>query len=140
MSYYQPTYQMPYRTYYGAQQYQAQPVYQAPPLTVPQDGTIPARLVSGREEAVASNVIPGSMFVFYDRGNGKIYVKAIDPQTGAAEFREFAEISQPHMQQQQSQAVPQYATIEMLARMQQEFDRRIETLTQQTAWKTEAAE
>lgn len=84
------------------------PMYQQPQPVMMQDGMIQARFVSGREEAVASNVMPGSMFLFHDRANGKIYAKLIDPNTGLADFREYAEV------QQAAQNTPQYVTMEVL--------------------------
>ena len=134
MSYYQnqPVYQPNYKMN-GYQQYSAfqNPYVQAPSMqqtSFQQDGSIPARLVSGREEAVASNVIPGSMYLFYDRAGGMIYVKYIDPQSGAADFREFAEA--PIQPQRAHTQAPQYATVEMLTQMQNEFERRFEALQQ----------
>ena len=82
------------------------PMFQQPAMM--QDGMIQARFVSGREEAVASNVMPGSMFLFHDRANGKIYAKLIDPNTGLADFREYAEV------QPSTQVSPQYVTMDVL--------------------------
>lgn len=82
------------------------PMFQQPAMM--QDGMIQARFVSGREEAVASNVMPGSMFLFHDRANGKIYAKLIDPNTGLADFREYAEV------QPSAEITPQYVTMEVL--------------------------
>lgn len=75
-----PYYPMPQGPAFQRPAFQQQPMYQQPAMM--QDGMIQARLVTGREEAVASNVIPGSMFLFYDRAHGMIYTKLIDPQTG----------------------------------------------------------
>lgn len=122
--------------YFNVPQGQAfpRPAYQQPmPMyqqnTQPammQDGMVSARFVSGREEAVASNVMPGSMFLFYDRANRMIYTKLIDPQTGMPEFREFAEM------QPVQQNVPQYVTPDALAafgqELEQRFERRLEAL------------
>lgn len=103
-----PAYQQPMQMY----PQQMQPAQ--PPMM--QDGSIQARFVSGREEAVASNVMPGSMFLFHDRAHGMIYSKLIDPQTGMPEFRVYAEI-QPEQQQ-----TPQYATVEALSALKAEFE------------------
>ena len=109
--------------------YQQQiPVYpQQMPQPMMQDGSIQARFVSGREEAVASNVMPGSMFLFHDRAHGMVYSKLIDPQTGMPDFRVYAEI-QPEAQQ-----TPQYATIEALSALRGELeqivDRKLAALT-----------
>lgn len=107
-----------------------QPMYQQPAMM--QDGMVSARFVSGREEAVASNVMPGSMFLFYDRANRMIYAKLIDPQTGMPEFREFSETQPPQ------QSVPQYVTSDALQafgqELEQRFERRLEAV--QTAKQT----
>jgi hypothetical protein len=62
---------------------------------VNQPGTIPARYVTGREEAIAAQIIPGDPFVFADFAHGRIYVKQINPQTMAADFIEFVRAQQP---------------------------------------------
>lgn len=85
-----------------------------------QDGMVQARFVASREEAIAATVIPGSMFLFYDRANRKIYSKLIDPQTGMPDFREFCE-NQPEQQQ-----VPQYATLEAVSTALQELEQRVD--------------
>ena len=91
-----------------------------------QDGNIQARFVSGREEAVASNVMPGSMFLFHDRANGMVYSKLIDPQTGMPEFKAYAEV-QPEQQQG-----PQYVTADAFAAFQQQIEQRFAALTPRT--------
>lgn len=98
------------------------PPQQMPPVQQPmmQDGGVQARFVSGREEAVASNVMPGCMFVFCDRAHGMIYTKLIDPGTGMPEFKEYAEI-QPAQQQ-----TAQYATADDLTALRNEFEQILE--------------
>ena len=98
-----------------------QPVYQPAPMM--QDGAVQARLVSGREEAVAATVMPGSMWLFYDRAHGVIYSKLIDPQTGMPEFKEYADVA-PATQA----PAPQYVTVEMFDQFQQGLERRFEAL------------
>lgn len=93
---------------------------QPAPQPMMQDGSIQARFVSGREEAVASNVMPGSMFLFHDRAHGMVYAKLIDPNTGMPEFREYAEV-QPAQQQ-----APQYVTIDALEALRSEFEQILE--------------
>lgn len=97
-----------------------QPMYQPMQPAMMQDGSIQARFVSGREEAVASNVMPGSMFLFHDRANGMIYSKLIDPQTGMPEFKAYAEV------QLEVQQTPQYATVEALSALRGEFEQMID--------------
>lgn len=113
-----PGTQNPYiqRTQYQPQMYQQQ----AQPMM--QDGAVQARLVSGREEAVAAAVMPGSLFLFFDRASRKVYAKLIDPQTGMPDFREYAE-AQP-----EQTAAPQYVTVEMFAQYQEGVERRLEAL------------
>lgn len=60
-----------------------------------QPGTIPARYVTGREEAVAAQIVPGDPFIFCDFAHGRLYVKQINPQTMAADFVEFVRTQQP---------------------------------------------
>ena len=117
---YQPAYQMPQGPAFQRPAYQMPmqqtPMYQQPQGAMMQDGSIQARFVSGREEAVASNVMPGCMFLFCDRANGMVYSKLIDPQTGMPEFKIFAEV------QPTQQHGPQYVTVEALEALRQEFD------------------
>lgn len=107
-------YQRP--SYIPQQQMYQQPMN--PPMM--QDGMVQARFVASREEAIAATVIPGSMFLFYDRANRKIYSKLIDPQTGMPDFREFGE-NQPEQQQ-----IPQYATLEAVSTALQELEQRVD--------------
>lgn len=106
-----------------------QPMYQPMQPAMMQDGNIQARFVSGREEAVASNVMPGSMFLFHDRANGMIYSKLIDPQTGMPEFKAYAEV-QPEQQQ-----APQYVTADVFTAFQQQIEQRFAALTPKTSRK-----
>ena len=72
----------------------------------PQPSGIQARPVTGREEAVAATVFPGSPVLFLDRAHGAVYYKAVDPNTNAVEFVDFAV-----MQPAQQPSTPQYATL-----------------------------
>ena len=122
-----PNYSTPTYTYsatpaaYSPRPAYPQPVYQPQPMM--QDGAVQARLVSGREEAVAATVMPGSMWLFYDRAHGVIYSKLIDPQTGMPEFKEYADVA-PATQA----PAPQYVTVEMFDQFQQGLERRFEAL------------
>ncbi|MBP3311047.1 MAG: hypothetical protein J6L72_02290 [Butyricicoccus sp.] len=94
---------------YGYQQPQQQ-MYQQSRMDFlqsmqPQQGGLQARPVTGREEAVAATVFPGSPVLFLDRAHGAVYYKAVDPNTNAVEFVDFA-VAQPVQQ-----TVPQYATL-----------------------------
>lgn len=71
----------------------------------PQPSGIQARPVTGREEAVAATVFPGSPVLFLDRVHGAVYYKAVDPNTNAVEFVDFV-VAQPVQP-----SAPQYATL-----------------------------
>lgn len=102
--------------------FQQQPMYPQPMQpAMMQDGSIQARFVSGREEAVASNVMPGCMFLFHDRAGGMVYSKLIDPQTGMPEFRTYAEVRE--------QQGPQYVTMDALDALRREFEQRLTELS-----------
>ena len=109
---------MPQATAYQRPTYQQtmQPMYQQP--IMPESG-LQARFVSGEEEARASNVMPGMPCCFLDRANGMAYYKAIDPNTGAVDFRRLKEI-------QEVQQAPQYATVEALNALRGEFEQIID--------------
>ena len=84
---------------------------QAPPIQQP--GDLQARIVTSREEAVAAQVLPnGVPFVFYNPNRQEVYLKRIDPQTGAAEFMDLARIPPPQAVQAQPVQQVQYATID----------------------------
>lgn len=123
-----PAFARPYQQGFAQQmpmqQMPAMPVQQMQPMM--QDGSIQARFVSGREEAVASSVMPGSMFLFHDRANGMIYSKLIDPQTGMPDFRVYAEV------RPEQQAAPQYVTMDALNALREEFEQRLAALTPTT--------
>ena len=57
------------------------------------------------------------------------YYKAIDPNTGAAEFRTLKEV-QPEAQQ-----APQYVTADAFAAFQQQIEQRFQALTPKTSRK-----
>ena len=97
---------------------QQMPIFQQPQPVMMQDGMIQARFVSCREEAVASNVMPGMECWFVDRAHHAAYYKAVDI-SGNVDFREYAE-SQPTQQ-----VTPQYATVDALDALRQEFDQII---------------
>ena len=95
------------------------PAYQ--PIYVPQmmqESMVQARFVSGREEAMAATVYPGSMVAFIDRANGRVYTKQIDPNNGMSEFHEYSE----------GVPQPQFVTAEAFAQYQADMDKRINDL------------
>lgn len=74
-------------------------------------GLSPAsRMVSNRDEANATPAdFSGSLMVFPDIHNNRVYVKRWNNQTGAADFFEFV----PYVPAEAA-TVPQYATVEQL--------------------------
>lgn len=91
----------------------------------PQQIGIQARPVTGREEAVAATVFPGSPVLFLDRTHGAVYYKAVDPNTNAVEFVDFT-VAQPAP----PQAPPQYVTVEMFDQWRSEFESRFQASAQ----------
>ena len=81
-----------------------------------QPGTIFARIVTGREEAVAAQVLPdGNINAFIDRAHGRVYLKQVNPQTGVADFVEYVDMRQLVAQQPaapQAEASAQYVTVD----------------------------
>lgn len=110
-----PFSQMSYMQMQGAQQ----PMQQVQQM--PQPGMIQARYVTGREEAVAAQILPdGNIYIFADTANGRMYTKQVNPQTNSAEFVTYVrETPMP-------QETPQYPTMEMFMALQQ----RVEQLSQ----------
>lgn len=103
----------PYQPYqppvYRPQSYQ-QPAYPQQSMMMEagysQPGMISARYVTGREEAMAAQIMPdGSVWLFVDSARGRIYSKSVNPQTGFADFREFGAVA-PQQEQQAAQYVP----------------------------------
>jgi hypothetical protein len=86
---------------------------------IQQPGSMYARYVAGKEEAVAAQVLPdGNLNVFVDNANGRIYTKAVAPN-GAAAFREFA-FRQPVQQPTEPQQVQQWAPMEAVEQLRVE--------------------
>lgn len=88
---------------------------------IQQPGDLQARIVTSREEAVAAQVLPnGVPFVFYNPNRQEVYLKRIDPQSGAAEFADFGRI--------QPQQIPQtpaieYAPMTAISKLEERMDR-----------------
>ena len=75
-----------------------------------------ARIVSCREEAVASQVMPdGVPWTFIDHAHNAIYYKRLDPN-GTAIFLDFA------LSRQEAPAQPQYVTMDMFEALRKEID------------------
>lgn len=102
-----------------------QPMRQDYPTPAPQaqPGAISARYVTGREEAVAAQIIPdGNIWIFADFAHNKIYTKQVNPQSGIADFREYA-ATQPTVQPEPVAApAPQYVTVEQFNALSQRVD------------------
>lgn len=130
--------QQPQQPVYGTFQ-QPQQMYQQSRMDFlqgmqPQQSGIQARPVTGREEAVAATVFPGIPMLFLDRAHGAVYYKAIDPQTGAAEFVDFVISVQPQ------QTSPQYATLADLAAIRDEMSQLRDMIPTQPARRTKGAD
>ena len=75
-----------------------------------------ARIVSCREEAVASQVMPdGVPWTFIDHAHNAIYYKRLDPN-GTAIFLDFV------LSRQETPAQPQYVTMDMFDALRKEID------------------
>lgn len=75
-----------------------------------------ARIVSCREEAVASQVMPdGVPWTFIDHAHNAIYYKRLDPN-GTAIFLDFA------LLRQEAPTQPQYVTMDMFEALRKEID------------------
>ena len=107
-------------TPYQPQQYRPQygQMQGAQPAMDP--GMINARYVSCREEAVAAQILPdGNPYLFVNAGQGRIYYKCVNPQTGIADFREFADVQQQPQQGQYATASAMEALIERVDKIEQ---------------------
>lgn len=101
---------------------------QEQPSMLQQPGMIPARYVTGREEAVAAQIIPGDPFIFADFQNGRLYVKQINPQTMAADFIEFARVQPTAPQGAHQQVVQGFAPASELRALQVKFEALVEDI------------
>lgn len=95
---------------------------QEQPAVMQQPGMLPARYVTGREEAVAAQIIPGDPFIFADFQRGRIYVKQINPQTMAADFIEFDRVQTVQAQEAPAQTQVQFATKEDLEALKADME------------------
>ena len=107
-------------------------------VQAPQPGSIPARYVTGREEAVAAQIIPGDPFIFADFAHGRLYVKQINPQTMAADFVEFVRAQQPVAAQ--PEAAMQFATQEDIAAVKAEIEALRSSMNTKTSRKAVSAD
>lgn len=130
---YQPTYapNPGYPQSYPQMNYQQQRMDYLQSMQQPQQaqqpGDLQARIVTSREEAVASQVLPnGVPFIFYDPNRQMVYMKRIDPQSGAAEFADFGRI--PPQQMQQAPQV-EYAPMTAISQLEERMDRIESMLT-----------
>ena len=132
---YQPQQQPAYGVYQQPQQMYQQPRTDFLQSVQPQPSGIQARPVTGREEAVAATVFPGSPMLFLDRAHGAVYYKSVDPQSNAVEFVDFI-VPQPAPQQ----AAPKYVTVEMFESWRSEIEGRLTPPQQRRAAKGADAE
>lgn len=111
----------------GYMQQAAQPQMQQP-VQMQQPGMIQARYVTGREEAVAAQILPdGNIYIFADAANGRMYTKQVNPQTNSAEFVTY--VRETPMRPE----VPQYPTMEMFVELQQRVEQLAQTGTRRKA-------
>lgn len=97
--------------------------YQPPQMMQPQQpGMLSARYVTGREEAVAAQILPdGNVWLFADIPHGKIYAKQMLP-SGMADFREYVAADVPPGQQPPPQQNQKYVTAEEFAKVCSELN------------------
>lgn len=101
-------------------------------MNMQQPGTLPARYVTGREEAVAAQIIPGDPFIFADFAHGRMYVKQINAQTMVPEFVEFVRMQQPvQPQESPEQPVKEFATLDDLNALKAELEALRNSVAQQ---------
>lgn len=102
-------------------------------MNMQQPGMLPARYVTGREEAVAAQIIPGDPFIFADFAHGRMYVKQINAQTMVPEFVEFMRVQQPVQPQENSeQPAREFATLDDLNALRGELEALRSSMVQQT--------
>lgn len=139
---------------YGVPGYNAYPAtYTPPPLPYQQQrmdyqqmaqqpqtqqpGTIFARIVTGREEAVAAQVLPdGNINAFIDMAHGRVYLKQVNLQTGIADFRDFVDARLIPAQQPaapQADAGPQYVTVDAFNELKGDVDQIKTSMAAQSA-------
>lgn len=110
---YQPAYPTPYPARPEQQQF-AQPAAQG-------TGGVSARVVTGREEAVAAQIMPdGNIWIFADFAHGTIYTKQVNPQTLVADFREY-HIASPTLAEPAAHA-PEFVTLDAFQALQAEVE------------------
>lgn len=97
-----------------------QPMQTFPPPQQQNNAGVSARLVTGREEAVAAQIIPdGTVWLFADLAHNVIYTKQINPQTMVADFREYR--GQP-IQVQPEQPTVQYAPLDAFEQLRADVE------------------
>lgn len=133
-------YQQPQQPMFGVYQ-QPQQIYQQPRADLmqtiqPQQSSIQARPVTGREEAIAATVFPGSPMLFLDRAHGAVYYKSVDPQSNSVEFVDFI-VPQPIQTQPPA---PQYATMADLAAIRDEMSQLREMIPAQPTRRTKGVD
>lgn len=121
--YQQPMYPQPWQPRYGQQTYQPAPAYPQQMMIRPV-----VRMVTSKDEAVTAQIEfdPTIINLFVDMAHGMIYSKRFNPNTGAADYDDYAlvvpaqqqqaaqpaPIQQQAAQPQQQPAMPEYVTVE----------------------------
>ena len=117
---YQAPYPMPQGNAFQRPAFQQPMMYPQQMQPAPQpmmDGNSQIRFVASREEAVAAIVIPGIPCIFLNRAKNEMYYKAVDPNTGISDFRDYFERPQETAQPPQEAPVQpqvQFATLVLL--------------------------
>lgn len=111
-----------------APQQQQQNMYQQP------SPSITARSVAGREEAVASQVLPdGNMCVFVDIAHNMIYTKQINPNTMECYFNDYQKLMPMDRQavanQVQQPTQPRVPTYEEFSALRHDVDDLMSVVT-----------
>lgn len=79
------------------------------------------RMVTSRDEATTAQIAfdANVINVFVNMGAGEVYIKRFNPNTGGAIFDDFLHPSKlQQMAQQQAKPAPEYATVEMVAALE----------------------
>lgn len=118
---------------YGSGYAPSMPAYGTPRMDFPQmqqqvqaqqPGNVFARIVTGREEAIAAQVLPdGNFNAFLDIAHGRVYLKRFNPQTGGADFREMVDVQQVSGSAQQPEVPVQYVTVDAFKRLENQVGR-----------------
>lgn len=85
-----------------------------------QQPNVISRMVTSREEATTAQIQfdANVINVFVNLGAGEVYIKRFNPNTGGAIFDDFIHPSKLQQMAQQTKSAPEYATVEMVAALE----------------------